>query len=341
MSQKFNKCKIIVDVMGGDFVPLNPIKGAVQALNETSNIEIFLIGDKSKIEHTLKSEHLSFDSSKIIHTSEVISMHDSPTNAIKKKKDSSIFKGAQLVKEKFADAFVSAGNTGAMMAASTLLIGRIQGFGRPTIGAQFPTSKMKPCTVYDVGASVDSKPIHLLEYAIMGTIYAKEIDQIKNPTVGLLSVGEEKTKGNLVTLETLKLLENSKINFLGNVEGRDILSGIADIIVCDGFTGNIILKFGESFIPFLKSRIRKFADQGVLNKLKALVTKTVFKESLKDMDYQSHGGVPLLGVNGISIIGHGSSSPLAMKNMILKAGLMYQKELIKKLKEGREYYGNL
>ena len=341
MSQNIRKCKIIVDAMGGDFVPQNPILGAVDALKESSNIEIFLIGDKEKIESSISSENVSFDSSKIIHASEVIDMHDSPTIALKQKKDSSIVKGAQLVKEQFADALVSAGNTGAMMAGSTLLIGRIQGFGRPTIGAQFPTSKMTPCTVYDVGASVDSKPIHLLEYAIMGTIYAKEVDQIKNPTVGLLSVGEEDTKGNSVTLETLELLKNSKLNFIGNVEGRDILNGSADVIICDGFTGNIILKFGESFINFLKSRIRSYADQGLLNKIKALVTKTVFKESLKDMDYQSHGGVPLLGVNGISIIGHGSSSPLAMKNMILKAGLMYQKDLINKLKEGREDYGNL
>lgn len=327
--------------MGGDFVPQNPTIGAVQALKETSSIEIFLIGDKNKIEKVISEENLDFDKSKIIHASEVIDMHDSPTNALKTKKDSSIVKGAQLVKEQNADAFVSAGNTGAMMAASTLLIGRIQGFGRPTIGAQFPTSTKKVCTVYDVGASVDSKPIHLLEYAIMGTIYAKEVDGIKNPSVGLLSVGEEESKGNTVTLEAFKLLKNSKLNFIGNVEGRDILKGNVDIIVCDGFSGNIMLKFGESFINFLKDRVRSYADNGILNKIYALITKKVFKESLKDMDYQSHGGVPLLGVNGISIIGHGSSSPLAMKNMILKANTMYQSKLINKLKEGREYYGNL
>ena len=331
MSQNNRKCKIIVDAMGGDFVPQNPTIGAVEALKETSSIEIFLIGDQNKIEKVISDNNLDFDKSKIIHTTEIIGMHDSPTNALKIKKDSSIVKGAQLVKEQFADAFVSAGNTGAMMAASTLIIGRIKGFGRPTIGAQFPTSTQNVCTVYDVGASVDSKPIHLLEYAIMGTIYAKEVDGIKNPSVGLLSVGEEETKGNNVTLETLELLKKSKLNFIGNVEGRDILNGKVDIIVCDGFSGNIILKFGESFISFLKDRVRSYAANGVVNKIFALITKKVFKESLKDMDYQSHGGVPLLGVNGISIIGHGSSSPLAMKNMILN----------NKLKEGREYYGNL
>lgn len=327
--------------MGGDFVPQNPILGAVSALKEADGIEVYLIGDQAKIESVLNEQKISFNGDSIIHASEVIEMHDSPTTSLKTKKDSSIVKGAQLVKEGFADAFVSAGNTGAVMAASTLIIGRIKGFGRPTIGAQFPASSGKVCTVYDVGSSVDSKAIHLLEYAIMGTIYAKEIDNLNNPTVGLLSVGEEDSKGNSVSLEAFKLLKNSKLNFVGNVEGRDILKGEVDIIVCDGFTGNIILKFGESFISFLKHRVRAYADKGILQKINALITKKVFKQALSDMDHEAHGGVPLLGVNGISIIGHGSSSPLAMKNMILKASDMYFKNLITKLKEGREYYGSL
>jgi glycerol-3-phosphate acyltransferase PlsX len=268
-------------------------------------------------------------------------MHDSPTSAIKKKKDSSIVRGATLVREKKADAFVSAGNTGAMMAASTLIMGRIKGFGRPTIGAQFPTNSGKVCTVYDVGASVDSKPMHLLEYAIMGTIYAQEMDGIKNPTVGLLSVGEEDSKGNSVTFETHEMLKKSKLNFIGNVEGRDILGGKTDIVVCDGFVGNIMLKLGESFISFIKGRIKNYAAKGISNKVKALISKGVLKESLSDMDYQSHGGVPLLGVNGISIIGHGSSSPLAVKNMILKANEMFDKNLLMKLEEGKKFYGNI
>lgn len=327
--------------MGGDFVPLNPLLGAESALKENSDLEILLVGKKDQIEKIINEKKVDFDRANIIDAHEIIDMSDSPTAALKTKKESSIVKGAMLVKDQKADAFVSAGNTGAMMAASTLLIGRIAGFGRPTIGAQFPASENKVCTVYDVGSSVDSKAIHLLEYAIMGTIYAQEIDGIKNPSVGLLSVGEEDSKGNSITLEAQKLLKNSKLNFIGNVEGRDILKGSVDIIVCDGYTGNIILKFGESFINFLKGRVRTYADKGILNKINALITKKVFKESLKDMDYQSHGGVPLLGVNGISIIGHGSSSPLAMKNMILKANLMFKKNLIEKLKEGREYYGNL
>ncbi len=341
MSIDNRKCKIIVDAMGGDYAPLNPILGAIEAINTNSSIEILLVGIKSEIEKTIKENNLSFNVDNIVHASQVIDMHDSPTNALKLKKDSSIVKGAELVKSKEADAFVSAGNTGAMMAASTLIIGRIKGFGRPTIGAQFPTNNKKVCSVYDVGASVDSKPAHLFEYAIMGTIYAQEIDGIKNPTVGLLSVGEEETKGNSVTIESHEMLKKSKINFIGNVEGRDILNGKVDIVVCDGFVGNIILKFGESFITFLKGRVRTYADKTLLNKLKALITKKVFKQSLSDMDYQSHGGVPLLGVDGISIIGHGSSSPLAIRNMILKANEMYQKKLLIKLREGRDYYGHL
>lgn len=327
--------------MGGDYVPLNPIMGAVQALDSNEDIDVYLIGIKDEIEKVLRDKNIRYDLSKIIGVSEKINMHDSPTEAIKTKKDSSIVKGARLVKEKEAHAFVSAGNTGAMMAASTLIIGRIKGFGRPTIGAQFPASDKKVCTVYDVGASVDSKAIHLFEYAIMGSIYAKEMDNIANPKIGLLSVGEEESKGNTLAIEVSRLLKKSNLNFVGNVEGRDILKGGIDIIVCDGFTGNIILKFGESFINFLKARVKSYADKGFMNKIYALITKKVLKASLAEMDYQSHGGVPLLGVDGISIIGHGSSSPLAMKNMILKANDMYQRNLINKLKDGREYYGKI
>lgn len=341
MSISNKKCKIIVDAMGGDFAPLNPLLGAIEAIKENSNIEILLIGKKPEIEDVIKERNLDFNPINIIHASEVITMHDSPTVALKQKKDSSIVKGAELINKNEADAFVSPGNTGAMMAASTLIIGRIKGFGRPTIGAQFPTEDKKVCTVYDVGASVDSKPVHLFDYAIMGTIFAQEIDGIKNPTVGLLNVGEEESKGDNLSLETYKLLKKSKLNFIGNVEGRDILNGKADIVVVDGFIGNIILKFGESFVNFLKSRVRSYANESFLNKLKALITKKVFKDSLRDMDYETHGGVPLLGVDGISIIGHGSSSPLAIKNMIIKASDMFQKDLINKLKEGKELYGNL
>jgi glycerol-3-phosphate acyltransferase PlsX len=324
--------------MGGDFAPRHEILGAVQALKASSDFQLFLVGQKDKILQIAKEENVQIDESMIIDAPDIIGMDETPTVAIKSKPNSSLVVGAKLVREKKADAFVSAGNTGAMMAASTLLIGRIPGVGRPTIGASFPTEKGKFCIVFDAGASVDSKPQHLFEYAILGSIFSKEIYGVEKPTIGLLNVGEEESKGNELTFASYKLLKESQLNFHGNVEGRDILKGVVDVVLCDGFVGNIVLKFGESVLTFLKSRIRGYAEKGLLNKLKALVVKSVLKASLSDMDYQTHGGVPLLGVNGISIIGHGSSSPLAIKNMILRAKEMHDKNLIKKFEEAIKAY---
>lgn len=332
------KCRIAVDAMGGDFAPKHEILGAIQAVSESPNIQLILVGDKQKILQTAKEENVTLDERIIVDTPDVIGMDETPTTAIKTKPNSSLVVGAKLVKENKADAFVSAGNTGAMMAASTLLIGRIKGVGRPTIGASFPTEKGKFCIVFDAGASVDSKPQHLFEYAILGSIFSKEIYGIENPSVGLLNVGEEESKGNELTFASYKMLKESKLNFHGNVEGRDILKGTVDVVLCDGFVGNIVLKFGESVLTFLKSRIKGYAQKGLINKLKALVVKSVLKATLSDMDYQTHGGVPLLGVNGISIIGHGSSSPLAIKNMILRAKEMHDKNLIQKFEEAIKSY---
>ncbi|NMB82628.1 MAG: phosphate acyltransferase PlsX [Ignavibacteria bacterium] len=332
------KCIIAVDAMGGDFAPKNVILGALDAFNESNDFQLILIGDKAKILSTAREENISIDDNMILHSSQVIEMGDSPTQALKAKPDSSIVVGAKLVKDKKAHAFVSAGNTGAMMAASTLIMGRIEGVSRPTIGASFPTTQNKFCLLFDVGASVDSKPQHLFEYAILGSIFAKEIFNCENPSVGVLSVGEEESKGNELSLAAHKLLKESKLNFIGNVEGRDIVKGNVDVIVCDGFLGNVILKFGESVLALLKSRIKDYAKKGLLNKIYALIVKKVLKASLSDMDYQTHGGVPLLGVNGISIIGHGSSSPLAIKNMVLRAKEMYDKKLIQKFQEAIKDY---
>jgi phosphate acyltransferase len=332
------KCRIAVDAMGGDYAPKHELLGALAALQEDNSFELILVGDKKRIMQSAIENNISLDEKMICHATQIIDMHDKPTEAVKSKPDSSLVVGARLVKEKKADAFVSAGNTGAMMAASTLIMGRIKGVGRPTIGATFPSVQNKFCLVFDVGASVDSKPQHLFEYAVMGTIFAKEIYKSPNPRVGLMSVGEEESKGNELTFATLKLLKESKLNFHGNVEGRDILKGTVDVVVCDGFVGNIILKFGESVPTFLKTRIKNFAEHGIINKLKALVVKSVLKVTLADMNYETHGGVPLLGVNGISIIGHGSSSPLAIKNMVLRAKEMYDKNLLIKFEEALKTY---
>ena len=332
-----SKCRIIVDAMGGDYAPQNAVVGAIDAYHDKNDFELFLIGKKEEILSVIKSNQLLFDEKFIIHTNEIIAMSDSPTSALKSKPNSSIVKGAQLVREGNADAFVSAGNTGAMMSASTLIMGRIPGVGRPTIGAEMP-NVYGICYLYDVGAGKDAKPSHLFEYAVMGTIYAKEMGGISNPSVGLLSMGEEEGKGNDVSNDAFKLLQNSKLNFIGNVEGRDILTKQVDVVVCDGFVGNIILKFGESVPKLLKHLLTKTAEASFFDKLKVGLSKGTLKKSLKSLDYQEHGGVPLLGVNGISIIGHGSSSPKAIKNMVLKAREMYNKDLIKKIENSIKQY---
>jgi glycerol-3-phosphate acyltransferase PlsX len=332
------KCIIAVDAMGGDYAPKNVLIGALEAFSERKDFDLILVGDKQRILETAREENIVVDEKMILHSSQVIEMGDTPTSALKTKPDSSIVIGAKLVKDKKAHAFVSAGNTGAMMAASTLIMGRIEGVSRPTIGASFPTSQNKFCLLFDVGASVDSKPQHLFEYAILGSIFAKEIYNCSSPSIGVLSVGEEEAKGNELSLATHKLLKESKLNFIGNVEGRDILKGNVDVIVCDGFLGNVILKFGESVLTLIKSRVKEYSTKGFLNKIYALVVKKVLKATLSDMDYQTHGGVPLLGVNGISIIGHGSSTPLAIKNMVLRAKEMYDKNLIQKFQEALKEY---
>jgi phosphate acyltransferase len=335
-----SRCRIIVDAMGGDFAPQNSVEGAVEAYNHGKDFDLYLVGKEKEILQVLSDKNLSFDKNYIINAEEVIGMGDTPTVALKKKPNSSIVIGAQWIRDKKADAFVSAGNTGAMMAASTLIIGRIPGVGRPTIGAYMP-NQSGVCTVFDVGASVDSKPKHLLEYAIIGTIYVREMFGIDNPSVGILSVGEEESKGNEVTIEAAELIKKTKLNFIGNVEGRDILKGTANVIVCDGFVGNILIKFGESVVPFLRFKFKDYAGKSIFNKLKVGLVRNTLREILKDFDYQEHGGVPLLGVNGISIIGHGSSTTKAIKNMVLKAYEMHHKQLISKIGSSIQKYSKL
>ena len=325
-----SRCRIVVDAMGGDFAPANAVLGALEAYNQNESFDLFLVGRKKQLEEVLSTNNLTLNAESIVNADEVIEMGDSPAASLKLKPNSSIVIGAQLVRDKKADAFVSAGNTGAMMAASTLIIGRIPGLGRPTIGAEMP-SVNGICYLYDVGASKDSKPSHLFEYAVMGTIFAKVMGGVSNPKVGVLSMGEEEGKGNEASEAAAKLLKQSKLNFIGNVEGRDILAGNVDVVVCDGYVGNIILKFGESVPKLLKHLLKKTAEKNFLDKLLIGLSKNVLKKSLKSLDYQEYGGVPLLGVNGISIIGHGSSSVLAIKNMVLRANEMHQKKLLGKM----------
>jgi glycerol-3-phosphate acyltransferase PlsX len=305
--------------MGGDYAPANVIRGALDALRETANrFEVIFVGPETLINETLRASGSVGGAYHIVHAAEVVGMHDAATSALKEKKNSSISIAMTLQKEGGADAFVSAGHSGAVMSTSTLILGRIEGVSRPTIGAFFP-SERGVCLLVDAGANVDCKPQHLYQFGVMGSIYASQMLNIGNPAVGLLSIGEESTKGNEAAKEAYRLLEQSSLRFLGNVEGRDILAGKVDVVVCDGFVGNIVLKFAESVPAFLKSRLRQYTAKKFWSKLQGLMALRVLKGSLRSMDYEEYGGVPVLGVNGVSIIGHGKSTPKAIKNMLLKA----------------------
>lgn len=318
--------------MGGDFAPTNVVAGALEALRETDNrFEVVFVGPEEPLRQELPAAS-SGDAYRIVHASQVIDMHDGPTAALKQKKDSTIAVGMTLLREGQADAFVSAGNTGAVMSASTLILGRIEGVSRPTIGAFFP-SQQGVCLIVDAGANVDCRPRHLFEFGMMGSIYVQEMFGVASPTVGLLNIGEEHTKGNEAAKEAHELLRAGKLNFIGNVEGRDILLGKAQVVVCDGFVGNVLLKFAESVPAFLKVRLREHAQGGLLTKLAGLVMRKTLRSALKSLDYEEHGGVPVLGVNGVSIIGHGKSTPKAFKNMILKAEEMAKKNINRRIQE--------
>jgi phosphate acyltransferase len=316
--------------MGGDFAPANTVSGAVEALRESGGrFSIVLVGreemlasELGKVNAVQKCDGVCT----IVNATQLIEMDDSPTAALKTKRDSSIAVGLNLQKEREVDAFISAGNTGAVMSASTLILGRLNGVARPTIGALIPTAN-NPCLLVDAGANVDCRPRHLFEFGVMGSIYAGAMLGHSNPRVGLLSVGEEDTKGNESSLLALEMFRKSKLNFVGNVEGRDILKGNVDVVVCDGFVGNILLKFGESIPGFFRSKFKTFAKQSVLNKLAVLVARKGMRSVMKELDYQEHGGVPLLGINGVSIIGHGRSTPKAIKNMIYRAEEMVQRQV--------------
>ena len=323
-----NKIRIAFDIMGGDFAPHYELKAALAVQSRYGDsIELVLVGNENIIKKELLELGSKADQFEILHAGDVITMNDDPTEAIKTKKESSIYKGLEFHKSGKADAFVSAGNTGAMLAISTVLLGRINGVSRPTIGSFFPSSQNRPVLVLDVGATIEPKARYLYEFAVMGSIYYSQITGQAKPSVGLLNIGEEEIKGTEVVKETFHLLSGSSLNFVGNIEGRDIFNAKAEVVVCDGFVGNIVLKFAESFLGFLKSSIKEYADKTVINKMKVGLMLPVLKDILKNLDYQNYGGVPLLGVNGVSIIGHGKSSQTALENMILIARDMVTAEI--------------
>jgi glycerol-3-phosphate acyltransferase PlsX len=333
MENQQKRTRIVVDAMGGDFAPGNVLAGACDALRESENrFDVIFAGPQDVVEAGLSGINHRGLAYEILHAPEVIGMNDGATAAVKQKKDSSIALGISQQTAGRADAFVSAGHTGAVMSASTLILGRLPGISRPTIGAFFPTDT-GVCLLLDAGANVDCKAQNLFEFATMGSIYSHCMLDIARPSVGLLSIGEEPSKGNSVSLEAFELLTKSKLNFIGNIEGRDILKAKANVVVCDGFVGNIVLKFAESVLDLLRLKFRSYAAKDIARKVWVGMMYGTLKKILKDFDYQEHGGVPLLGVNGTSIIGHGKSSPKAIKNMILKADEMVRKNINQRIKE--------
>ncbi len=306
--------KIALDAMGGDHAPETEVAGAIRAARELP-IEIVLVGQRPLIEQQLARYPQRPSNLSIVHASEVIGMNESPVASIRKKRDSSINVGVELLKEKKVDAFVSAGNTGAVVSASTLLAGLLPGIERPGIAALLPGLKGDTLLI-DVGANIDPKPVHLLQYAIMGEAYVRYVLGCPRPTVGLLNVGEEATKGTDFIKETYGLLGTSGINFVGNVEGRDIFSGELNVIVCDGFAGNVALKTAESLANAINVLLKRSLMMSPVTRLGAWLARDAFRQLRKEIDYAERGGVPLLGVDGISIIAHGASGGKAIKNAI-------------------------
>ncbi|NQV37853.1 MAG: phosphate acyltransferase PlsX [Candidatus Marinimicrobia bacterium] len=321
---------IALDAMGGDNAPEAVVQGAIQALSESpSDLSIVLLGDENTIDTVLDgfiSPRLS-----IIHTTQIVGMHDRASKALKTKPDSSLVRGIQMVTNKEANAFVSAGNTGAVMTTSLLSYGRIKHVKRPTLGVYIPTLHGGKI-LCDVGANPDAKPYHILQSAIMASHYFDHVENHKNPKVGLINIGAEPNKGSELYQETYQLLKKELPNFIGNIEGRHIMDCEADVLVCDGFVGNILLKFAEGWVNVFSNEIKARISDKFSYKIGALLLKPVFKGFAKKFDYEEHGGTPLLGVNGVSIITHGSAGPKAVCNSVLLAKKCIDENLIEDIR---------
>ncbi|MEJ2635893.1 MAG: phosphate acyltransferase PlsX [Calditrichia bacterium] len=320
--------RIAIDAMGGDYAPQAPVEGALLYDKETrGKHQLILLGDQEAIEKEIERHRFLNPINVTVHpTTQVIEMHDQPTVALKPKKDSSMLKGLSLHNDGEVDAFVSAGSTGAQMVGSLFILGRIEGVHRPALASFLPTEGGVVLLI-DVGANADCKPQHLVQFGIMGSIFINFIYRVKNPRIGLLSIGEEKTKGNELVLSAYEMMASQVPNFVGNVEGRDILYGKADVIVTDGFVGNTILKFAESVFGVFGSSFKKNVGKNLFSLLGAFMVRHAFREMKSSFDYQEYGGVPLLGVNGISIISHGRSTAKAIKNAIRVAVDMSDKQV--------------
>ncbi len=308
-----------LDAMGGDFAPSEPVRGGYMAAKENPDIDLILIGREEEIKKYLPSD---LPNIRICHASEVISMEDPPALSVRRKKDSSISVGAELLKKKEISAFVSVGNTGAVVSAATLKARLLPGIERPGLAVVFPTMKGTPVIVIDVGANIDTKPTHLLQYGLMATVYCRAMwDGVDDPKVGILNIGEEEGKGISTYKEAASLLKQSGLNFVGNVEGKDIFKGVVDIVVMDGFVGNAVLKVSEgaaeAVVKLLKQEIYESSWWTKIGAILFLLP--AYKRLKKKIDYSEYGGALLLGINGVCIIGHGRSNARAVRNAIMVA----------------------
>src|SRR5437870_4733845 len=308
--------KIALDAMGGDFGPLNLVGGAVMALRDYAHIKkLFLVGDTKQIESELKKHKCNDRRIHVVHSTQVVDMSDKAWSAVRRKKDSSISRAVDLVKHAQADAVVSAGHTGAAVAACTIKLRTLPGIDRPGIAAVLPT-ETNVFVLIDAGANIDATAEHLLHYAIMGSVYSRHVLHYKNPTVGLISLGEEDVKGTDLTREVFQLLKKSSLNFVGNIEGRHMFEDPVEVVVCDGFVGNVILKTCESISVAIFQWLKHELSRTAMRKLGAFLAQESFRTIRDKTNYEEYGGSPLLGVNGICIIAHGSSTPLAIKNAL-------------------------
>jgi len=327
--------RIAVDAMGGDFSPQEAVRGAVLAVKE-KRVHIILVGREQEIKKELSGAAFPEGLISVVDAREKIEMSDHPATAVRKKKNSSIVVANRLVKDGKADAVVSAGNTGAAMAASLLNLGRIPGIARPAIAVPMPTLNGTK-VLLDAGANADCDPKDLLQFALMGTVYAEAVLGLVKPRVGLLSIGEEETKGNRLVLESHQLLKKSNLNFIGNIEGKDIPVGLYDVVVCDGFVGNTVLKLVEGVAGALFKQIKDVLLSSPRTKIGAALIKPGLQSLRSKLDYTEYGGAPLLGVRGITIISHGRSQAKAFKNAVTYGMKAVEEDLIGKIRRAVEH----
>lgn len=323
---------IAVDGMGGDLAPDAVVDGCIQAVKAYSDIHIIITGKENIIKDKLKEKGYNGNKIEILNAEEVVSTNEAPVRAVRRKKDSSMVKALQLVKDKKADAIISAGSTGALMAGSTFVLGRIKGINRVCLAPLLPGVK-NPFMIADSGANVDCKPEYLVQFGMMGKVYFENVLGVKNPTIGLVNIGEEEEKGNELTKSAYSLLKDTDYNFVGNVEPRDIPEGKVNVLVCDGFVGNSILKTYEGVAINIFKMLKEDIMSSFRSKVGGALLKPVFKNFKKKFDYTEYGGSPFLGAKGICIKAHGSSNAKAFKNAIRQAKICNDKKIVKKIED--------